>query len=235
MASMRNWLEDLRFERKEEAENVLVIGLGRFGIALATTLMELNIEVMAIDTNADLVNGLADRFTHVAIADGTSAETLKQIGAENFDATVVAIGTQIEASVLATAALYDAGAKTIWAKAMTDEHRRILERVGANHVVQPELEMGQRVAHVVTGQVEDYFQLDENYALEVVEAPAAIIDDALEGSKVRDRFNVTVVGIKPAGHEWTYAEGDTIVSRNDLLLVSGTIENIARFARLASA
>ena len=235
MSSMRNWFDDLRFEGKEEAENVLVIGLGRFGTSLAKTLVELGIEVMAIDTDADLVNAWADKLTHVAVADGTSASTLSQIGAENFDATVVAIGTKIESSVLATAALDEAGAKKIWAKAMTNEHRKILERVGAHHVVQPELQMGQRVAHVVTGQVEDYFKVGDDYVLATVQAPDAIVDLPLDGSLVRSRFNVTVVSIQSEGTPWTYAEPDTLVRCGDLLLIAGTVGDTARFARLATA
>ena len=126
---------------------------------------------MAIDTNPDLVNKWADHLTHVAVADGSSTSALKQLGAADFDAVVVAIGTGIEASVLATAALGDVGCRTIWAKAITDEHRRILERVGAHHAAQPEKQMGERVAHVVTGQVVDYFQVDEHFVLAEVQAP----------------------------------------------------------------
>jgi trk system potassium uptake protein TrkA len=232
MPSLRNWFDDMRLENKEAAESVLIIGLGRFGTALATSLVSMDVEVLAIDTNPDLVNTWADKLTHVAVADGTSLTVLRQLGAADFDACVVAIGTQIEASVLATVALGDAGAEKIWAKAITDEHRRILERVGATHVVQPERQMGQRVAHVVTGEVVDYFQLDENFVLAEIEAPAAIVGKTLTESRVRERFDVTVACIKPRGATFTHTTADTVPGRGDLLLVAGSIENTERFARL---
>jgi trk system potassium uptake protein len=232
MSTIRNWFDDLRHEGKEEAETVLVVGLGRFGTALATTLEELGVEVLAIDTDAELVNKWADRLTHVAVADATSTAALKQLGAPDFDAAVVAIGTGIEASVLATAALGDVGCSAIWAKAITDEHRRILERVGAHHVVQPEKQMGERVAHVVTGQVVDYFRVDDSFVLAEVEAPKAVVGETLSGSGLRQKYGVTVVSIKSPGEQFTYATPDTDVGRGDLLVVAGTIEEIERFVRL---
>ncbi len=232
MSTLRNWFDDLWQENKHAAETVLVVGLGRFGTALATTLEELGVEVMAIDTDPDLVNKWADHLTHVAVADGSSTAALKQIGAADFDAVVVAIGTGIEASVLATAALGDVGCRTIWAKAITDEHRRILERVGAHHVVQPEKQMGERVAHVVTGQVVDYFQVDDHFVLAEVQAPTAVVGETLSASGLRQRYGVTVVSIKSPGEQFTYATPATVVGRDDLLVVAGTIEEIERFVRL---
>lgn len=235
MPSLRNWLIDLRPEGRDRAESVLVIGLGRFGSALASTLVELGVEVLAIDTDADLVDEWADKLTHVAVADGTSVAALTQLGADQFDAAVVAIGTVIEASILATAALGDVGQNNIWAKAITDEHRRILERVGADHVVQPERQMGERVAHAVTGQVVDYFRLDEGFVLAELEAPDQLVGETLAGSEIRDRFNVTVVCTKPEGGAFTYAEADTLVHRGDLLVVAGTIDDVERFLAAASS
>ncbi|MEZ5228165.1 MAG: TrkA family potassium uptake protein [Acidimicrobiales bacterium] len=145
------------------ASSVLVIGLGRFGSSLAETLVELGTEVMAIDLDATLVQEWSTRLTHVREADATNPKVLRQLGATEFDVAVVAIGTGIEASILTTAALADVGVKNIWAKAIRDDHGSILERVGANHVIYPEKQMGIRVAHAVSGQVIDYFQLDEGF------------------------------------------------------------------------
>jgi trk system potassium uptake protein TrkA len=232
MSTLRNWFDDLRQGDKPAAESVLVVGLGRFGTALATTLEELGVEVMAIDTDPALVNKWADRLTHVAVADGSSTTALNQLGAADFDAAVVAIGTGIEASVLATAALGDVGCQMIWAKAITDEHRRILERVGAHQVVQPEKQMGERVAHVVTGQVVDYFKVDEYFVLAEVKAPTAVVGETLSESGLRQKYGVTVVSIKSPGEHFTYATSTTVVGRDDLLVVAGTIEEIERFVRL---
>lgn len=155
-----------------------------------------------------------------------------------FDAAVAAIGTGIEASVLSTAALYDVGGDndgpTIWAKAITSEHGRILERVGADHVIFPEREMGERVAHAISGQVLDYFELDEGFALAELEAPQSMLGRSLGEAGIRQRYGVTVVCIKPAGRHFTYATEATAIGRGDTLLVAGEVGDCERFASAAA-
>ncbi|MFV0524484.1 MAG: potassium channel family protein [Acidimicrobiales bacterium] len=216
------------------ASSVLVIGLGRFGTALASTLVDMELEVMAIDTDQLLVNQWADRLTHVRVADGTSAAALGQIGASGFDVAVVAIGTDIEASILSVSALADIGVHNIWAKAITSEHGRILERVGAHHVVYPEAQMGQRVAHAVSGQVLDYFILDEGFVLAELNAPPDLLGKTLAEADLRRDFAVTVVCVKPLGGSFTYATADTVLGEGDLVLVAGTVSDTERFARFAA-
>ncbi|MFV0259031.1 MAG: potassium channel family protein [Acidimicrobiales bacterium] len=216
------------------ANSVLVIGLGRFGTALASTLVDMDLEVMAIDTDQLLVNQWADRLTHVRVADGTSAAALGQIGAGGFDVAVVAIGTDIEASILSVSALADIGVHNIWAKAITSEHGRILERVGAHHVVYPEAQMGQRVAHAVSGQVLDYFILDEGFVLAELNAPPDLLGKTLAEADLRRDFAVTVVCVKPLGGVFTYATADTVLGEGDLVLVAGTVADTERFARFAA-
>ncbi|MDH3300591.1 MAG: TrkA family potassium uptake protein [Acidimicrobiia bacterium] len=211
------------------AKSVLVIGLGRFGTALAETLGALGIEVMAVDIDQGLVDQWADKIAHVRTADATSSAVLSQLGANSFDAVVVAIGTDIEASVLSTAALADLGVPNIWAKAITSEHGRILERVGAHHVVFPEKEMGERVAHVVTGQVDDYFELDDGFVLAELKAPDELIGKRLADTDLRAKYQVTVVCIKPDGGSYTYATADTVVGRRDHLVIAGSVEAADRF------
>jgi len=128
-----------------------VVGLGRFGAAVALTLVRDGVEVLAIDDDAKLVERWADELTHVVQADSTDEEVLRALGVGQFEHAVVAIGTNLEASVLTVLALVEAGVPDIWAKAVSDKHGRVLERVGAHHVVYPETSMGERVAHVLTG------------------------------------------------------------------------------------
>ena len=218
-----------------KADSVVVIGLGRFGTAVASKLVELGVEVLGIDNSQELVDAWADRLTHVRVADATNPSTLEQLGISEFDAAVVAIGSGIESSVLATAALVDLGVKNLWAKAITAQHGRILQRVGATHVVYPEREMGERVAHVVTGDVIDYFEFDEHFAMATVSTPRELMDKSLGDSRIRDRFKVTVVYVKPAGGQFTYATADTVVGRGDLLIVAGANHDLERFADYASA
>lgn len=200
---------------------ILVIGLGRFGGAIAETLDGLGHAVLAIERDARLVQSWSSRLTHVVEADATDVEALRQLGAGEFRRAVVAIGTDIEASILATAALSDLGVDTIWAKAITKAHGSILGRVGADHVIFPEHDMGERVAHLVTGRMLDYIQLDSGFALVETTAPAEIVGKTLGQAEIRRRYGVTVVCIKPAGGKFTYATAETVVGTGDILLVAG--------------
>jgi trk/ktr system potassium uptake protein len=211
-------------------ESVFVVGLGRFGTALAQTLMELGIEVMAVDTDRDLVNRWADELTSCRELDATDPAALQEIGVERFDVAVVAIGDNIEASILATAALVDLGVGMVWAKAITGEHGRILERIGAHHVVFPEHEMGRRVAHVVSGHVIDFFQLDDDFVIAEVTAPAWALEQTLAESSIRSSHGVTVVCVRHQGGAFTNAEADTRIVSGDLLVVAGSKQQIYEFA-----
>ncbi len=209
---------------------ILVIGLGRFGGALAETLVNLGHEVLAVDGDPKRVQDFAGRLTHVVEADSTSEEALRQLGAAEFELAVVAIGTHIEASILTTSLLVDLGVKTIWAKAITRSHGRILERVGATRVVFPEHDMGERVAHVVSGQMINYIEFDDGYALVETSPPAALVGKTLGESQIRKKFGVTVVSIKRRGEDFTYATAETVIRPDDLLIVAGKTKQTERFA-----
>lgn len=215
------------------SEEVLVIGLGRFGTALAEELVSLGYEVLAVDSNPTLVQRFAGRITQVIEADSTNPAAMSQLGVSSFSRAVVAIGGDIEASILTTALLIDLGVGDIWAKAITEAHGRILERVGAHHVVFPEHDMGQRVAHMVTGRMLDYMQLDENFVLVETHAPRELHGRTLRDAEFRPKYGVTVVCVKPAGEAFTYATPDTVVAEGDLLLVAGPKRDAEDFARRA--
>lgn len=225
-------LTSLEPREQERAESVLVVGLGRFGSALASSLVNLGTEVLAVDVSLDLVQRFSSRLPHVRQADATNLNVLKQLGAAEFPVAVVAIGTEIEASVLSTVALLDVGVKTVYAKAISDEHERILSRVGAHHVIAPEREMGERVAHTVSGHAIDYFALDEGFALVEVSTPRRYAGQTLLESNIRATFGVTVVCVKPEGGAFTYATPETMLGANDLLVVAGTVQNTDRFTAL---
>lgn len=227
MGRLRNWLQT---SERATTEAVLVVGLGRFGTAMAQTLMELDIEVMAVDVNRDLVNRWADELSICRELDATDPAALQEVGVDRFDVGVVAIGDNIEASILATAALVDLGVDTVWAKAITAEHGRILERIGAHHVVFPEHEMGRRVAHVVGGHVVDFFQLDEEFVIAELAAPPWVLDQTLAESSIRSSHGVTVVCVRHQGGAFTNAEADTMIEDGDLLVVAGNKDKIYEFA-----
>jgi trk system potassium uptake protein TrkA len=209
---------------------VLVIGLGRFGSALANALTRTGHEVLGVDRDPALVQEWAPRLTHVVEADSTSENAMRQIGCAQFDVAVVAIGTGIEASILTTAVLQDLGVKEIWAKAITSAHGHILERIGATHVVYPEADMGERVAHLVSGKMIDYIEFDDGFAIVKTRAPREAWDRKLGESKMRTTYGVTIVGVKRPGKDFTYAQADTVVQEGDLLIVSGRTELVEKFA-----
>ena len=216
-------------------EPVLVVGLGRFGSALARELVELRHEVLGIDRDARLVQGHMDVLTHVAQADATDPDALRALVREGtYTTAVVAIGTDVESSVLATHVLVsDLAVPRVWAKAITASHGRILERVGAHRVVFPEREMGIRVAHVLTGRTLDYMELEGEFALLETTPPSDIIGKTLEQAAVRQRHGVTVVCVKPPGGVFTYATPTTVIGPEDHLLVAGETRQVEQFANLS--
>lgn len=218
---------------KRDAGQVIVLGMGRFGSALAIELGRLGFEVLAVDGNPRNVQTYAQQVTHIVEADATDVEALRQLGAADAGHAVVAIGSDIEASILATAALDDLRVPSIWAKAVTKAHGKILERVGAHHVVYPEHDMGHRVAHLLGDRVLDWLQLDETFALAETVVPSAVAGLSLLEAGVRAKYEVTVVCVKPAGGAFTYATPDTIMERGDVLVVAGPTEAAEAFARLA--
>lgn len=212
---------------------VIVIGLGRFGSALADTLVELGHEVLGVDAEPNIVQDALGRLAHAVQMDATNPRALEQLGAKDFHVAVVAIGTDVEASILTTAALADLGIPRIWAKAITESHGRILERVGAHHVVFPEHDMGQRVAHLVTGRMLDYIEIDEGFALVETSPPAHVVGKTLGEAGIRATYGVTVVCIKPLGQPFTYATPETVMAAEDILLVAGEKRHAEDFANKA--
>lgn len=217
--------------RRVRDEGVLVIGLGRFGASIALTLEKLGTEVLAIDTDEGLVQKYSGLLTHVVRADATQPEVLDQIGAGDFSLAVVGVGTTIEASVLITANLVDQGKPVIWAKAISAAHGKILQRIGAHHVVYPEADAGKRVAHLVNGRLMDFIEFDDDFAIVKMRPPHEVQGLTLAESDIRQRHGVTVVGVKSPGKDFTYAVPETMVAAHDLLIVSGRTELIEKFSQ----
>lgn len=214
----------------DRKEPVLVIGLGRFGSAVASSLIRMGHEVLGVDCDEKLVQSHADDLTQTLQADSTDIDALTALGAKDFRSAVVAIGTDIEASVLTVLGLSDLGVPVIWAKATNDNHGRILKRTGATHVVFPEQRMGERVAHLLNGRLLDFIEFDDRFALAKLLAPELVVGITLGMSEVRRKHGVTVVGVKREGQDFIYAVPDTLIFPNDVMIVAGTIECIERFA-----
>lgn len=212
------------------SDSVVVIGMGRFGRSVAQSLAQLGHEVLGIDEDAGLVQEMSGILTHVVQANATSTETLRQLNVGNFSHGVVAIGSDLEASILTVLALSELGVKDIWAKAVSERHGKILQRTGAHHVVYPEKTMGERVAHLVTSKIIDFIEFDDDFAIAQTKAPANATNKTLEQSGLRRVFNITVVGIKRAGEGFTYGQPETMVRPGDVLIVAGKTKDVQAFA-----
>lgn len=213
-------------------QRIAVVGLGRFGTSLAEELMRRGWEVLGIDSDERLVQQHRDHLTHVVQADATDEEVLRQLGVHEFPRAVVAIGTQIEASILTTSNLLEVGVPNLWAKAISRQHGKILERLGAHHVILPEHEMGERVAHLVTGRMLNFIEFDDDYALVKTVAPESTTGMPLSESGVRRRHGVTVVGVKRPGEQFTHATAETVVHPGDVIVVTGRTAAVESFAEL---
>ncbi|PRY22384.1 potassium channel family protein [Pseudosporangium ferrugineum] len=214
----------------ETTDNVVVVGLGRFGGAVAESLVNLGHEVLGIDVDARLVQEWSDRLTHVVEADATDTDALRQLGVQDFSRAVVGIGTNLETSVLTVLTLAEVGVREIWAKATSVKHGQILSRVGARHVIFPEAEMGERVAHLITGRMLDYIEFDDGFAIAKVRAPREATGRTLADIGLRSKWGVTVVGIKLPGEDFTYARPETVVPSGGILIVAGNTYKVEQFA-----
>lgn len=213
-----------------KGDSVVVIGLGRFGSSVAQSLMRLGHDVMGIDRDAEPVQDWADLLTHAVQADSTNVNVMRQMGVADFAHAIVGIGTDLAASLMTIMALTELGIKDIWVKAMTAEHGQIAQRIGAHHVVYPEADMGERVAHLITGRMMDFIEFDDGFAIAKIHAPVPAHNRALSESGVRESFGVTVVGIKRANEDFQHATPSSRVLPGDLLIVSGPTRNIQAFA-----
>ena len=207
----------------------LIIGLGRFGSAIASTLDDLGREVLAIERNPDIVQRWSHRF-RIIEADATNVDALGQSGAAEFSVAVVGVGTQLESSVLVTANLVDLKVPQIWAKAISRSHGRILRRIGAHHVVYPEFDAGARVAHMVSGKMLDYIEMEDGFSIIKMHPPRDIQGFTIAESRIQERFGVTIIGDKSPGQPFEYTRPETRIGPEDIIIVSGDSELLEAFA-----
>jgi trk system potassium uptake protein TrkA len=214
--------------------SVIIVGLGVFGRSVAETLMTLGHDVLGVDEDPEVVAGLAPTITHVAEADGANDVVLRQLGASEFSRGLVAVG-DIEASVLAASNLIDLGVQEVWAKALSERHARILERLGVHHVVSPEREQGRRVGHLMGGSMLDFIEVDEGWAIVEVPPLPEYVGRTLRESRIRDVHHLTVVGTKAVGRPFVVAGLETVVRPDDTLIVAGQTHACEAFSAIVAA
>jgi trk system potassium uptake protein TrkA len=218
--------------RIARADSVAVIGLGRFGQELALELMATGTEVLGIDAREDVVQRLNGKLTRVVVADSTREEVLRELSVDQFERVVVAIGSDLQASILTASMLVSLGVPTIWAKALNDAHGRILGQLGVHHVVYPEKEMGRRVAHLVRGAALDFLEIDNDYVIVKMNANSELVGKTLGESRVRSRFKITVLAIQHSDEVWLPADSTSELEAGDVILIGGATKAAEEFAQL---
>jgi trk system potassium uptake protein len=215
-----------------------VIGLGRFGAAMATTLSQLGHEVIGIDGSDDRVTALADQVSHTVRLDATDERALRAAGIKDVDVAVVSIGENIESSLLVVTLVKELGINNIVAKAVTPLHGRILEKLGVSRVVFPEREMAIRVAHsLVIPNVLDYIELSGDFSIVEVPSPPEFFGKTLREIGLRARFGLTTIAIKRAkagpGEVAMVSPGpDDVVQPGDVLALLGSNEKLGRIEEM---
>ena len=216
-----------------------VIGLGRFGSAMARTLTELGQDVIGIDSNAERVQKHADLIRSAIELDANDERALRTAGVQDVDVAVISIGENIEASLLAVMLVKDLGVPRIIAKAVTTLHGRILERIGVNRVIFPEREMAIRVAHsLVVANVLDYIELSRDFSIIEMPAPAEFTGKSLKQLQLRNRYGLTLIAIKrkPSGSDREVTNvapaADDEILAGDVLALLGSNERLTQLDRL---
>ncbi|MCM3568902.1 TrkA family potassium uptake protein [Neobacillus mesonae] len=215
------------------ANQFAVIGLGRFGLNLAQKLFESGQDVLGLDVNEERVEEAQGYVTHALIADSTDEEAMKSVGIRNFDTVIVAIGNDIQASILSVLLLKELGVQKVIAKAINKLHGKVLDKVGADWVVFPEKDMGLRVAHqLLSPNVLNFIELSNDYSIEEVKIPEKMIDKTLREIDFRAKFNISVIAIRHNHDIFISPSPDKLLDEGDVLVVIGKNRDLERFAKL---
>jgi trk system potassium uptake protein len=207
----------------------MVIGAGRFGRALTSTLHDLGHEVLIADRSEEQIELVMNHATHAVIADAADEAALRKLGVGNFDVVVVAIGSNFEASVLATVAAKSLGARHVISKASSDLMAQVLSRVGADEVIRPEHDMGRRLAmHLATPSIVDAFNLGEQHGVIEVEAGPRL-QGSLRELRLANRFGVQLIAVNRGGQLEISPPSDYRLEPQDKVVLIGSNAAIARF------
>ncbi|WP_091175521.1 TrkA family potassium uptake protein [Paenibacillus sp. 1_12] len=209
-----------------------VIGLGRFGTSVAKTLSGLDFEVLAIDSSEQRIHEISSIVTHVVQADSTDEEALRALGLRNFDVVVVAIGDDIQASILTTIIVKEIGVPTVIVKAQNELHGKVLKKVGADKVIYPERDMGQRVAHhLISTNIIEYIELSEDHSIVELRASRAMIGKSLSQLNIRAKYGCNVIGIKTGAKMNIAPSADDLLDAEDILIIVGNNEDLQNFEK----
>jgi len=214
------------------SKQFVVIGLGRFGSSVARALSNMGHEVLVIDNDEEKVQALSDVVVHGVVGDATDEKLLRQVGIRNFDVLIASIGSNAQANVVVTMMAKDLGVKYVVAKAINDLYGKILEKVGADRIVYPERDMGERVAHnLADTNLLDYIELSPEFSIIELVASKRIAGKSLKELDLRAKFGISLVLIK-RGNEVNASPGaDDVIQEGDILVISGHVSSLEKFQR----
>ncbi|MCS7460212.1 TrkA family potassium uptake protein [Paenibacillus doosanensis] len=208
----------------------VVIGLGRFGSSLAKELINLGYEVLGIDKDEEAVDEMSDTLTHVVTADSTDEDVLRSLGIRNFDCAIVAIGDDIQASILTAILLKDIGVKTVVTKALSELHGKVLQKIGVDRVIFPERDMGIRVAHqLVSPNLLDYIELSNDYTIVELSVPKRLSGRCLKDLDPRAKYGCSVVAINKKHGVIIAPSAADMLEEQDVMVIIGTNDQIESF------
>lgn len=211
------------------SKQFVIIGLGRFGSSVAKTLYALGHDVLAIDSNEDLVQEISDSVTHAVQMDATDENALRTLGLRNFDVAVVTIGANIQASVMATLLVKDMGIKYIIAKGNSDLHAKVLYKIGADRVILPEKDMGVRVAHnLVSSSILDYIELSPDYSIIEIESRKEWYGKSMKELSLRSKYGINVMAIKRNNEVNISPDADDVINKDDIVVAIGSAEDLTK-------
>jgi len=217
-----------------------VIGLGRFGLSVARTLTEQGCQVLAIDKDEELVQDASEFVTEAVQVDSTDEKALKAVGLKNVDVAVVGIGTNLEASILTTLTLKEMGVQEIVARAVTEEHGKVLEKVGATKVVFLERDMGMRVANsLVSPSIIEHIYLSPEFSIMETIAPQVFMGKSIGELDIRAKYGLTIIGVRKKDQgdikvcELNISpKADYVIKQGDVLILLGSNENLEKFKQI---
>lgn len=201
---------------------VMVIGLGRFGVSLASELTANGVEVLGIDVDAKLVKEHAPQLTEAVVADATDPEALAQLGLEDIKHVVLAVGTNLESSILTASNLIEAGVPDVWAKADSESHGRILKQLGVHHVVHPERDTGRRVAHLLGGKFREFAEIAPGYSVTSMSAPSTLVGHPLDVDTLCRERRVQIIALRGADGDFHPVAPQTVLAPSDIIIAGGS-------------
>lgn len=209
-------------------KNFIVIGLGRFGTAVARELYAVGKDVLAMDVKSENVQNIADYVTHAVTGDGRDPAVLQAIGIQDYDCAVVTVGDDVGSSALITMRLKEAGVPKVICKAQSHVHQRLLEKLGADRVVFPEHEMGIKTAQgLARSNILNFIELSPEFAIVEVDPPASWAKKSVRELDVRAKYKLNIIAVRRGGEMNVAPGADWIISEEDKLIVLGRDSDIS--------